>query len=176
MECTVVSVGDDRTLTVDAAGYAGVVPCGELAWGEPSATFVPGQRLSAVILQIDYEDLSLALSLRYAEGIPPADMPLRIGEAHRVRITDVRTAARKMPEQLTVESVEMPALRGVIFARDLAWEPGRTFGGGLPPGRRDRSGCHRPDAAQTDFQGEPARHGRRHAVARRHPPGARNST
>ena len=119
VECTVVSVGDDRTLTVDAAGYAGVVPCGELAWGEPSATFVPGQRLSAVILQIDYEDLSLALSLRYAEGIPPADMPLRIGEAHRVRITDVRTAARKMPEQLTVESVEMPALRGVIFAREI---------------------------------------------------------
>ena len=59
--------------------------------------------------------------------------------------------------------------------RDLRPRPGlgagRTFGGGLPPGRRDRSGCHRPDAAQTDFQGEPARHGRRHAVARRHPPG-----
>lgn len=134
VECTVVSVGDDRTLTVDAAGYAGVVPCGELAWGEPSATFVPGQRLSAVILQIDYEDLSLALSLRYAEGIPPADMPLRIGEAHRVRITDVRTAARKMPEQLTVESVEMPALRGVIFARDLAWERAGRSAAAYRPG------------------------------------------
>ena len=134
MSDTVVSVGDDRTLTVDAAGYAGVVPCGELAWGEPSATFVPGQRLSAVILQIDYEDLSLALSLRYAEGIPPADMPLRIGEAHRVRITDVRTAARKMPEQLTVESVEMPALRGVIFARDLAWERAGRSAAAYRPG------------------------------------------
>ena len=116
VECTVVSVGDDRTLTVDAAGYAGVVPCGELAWGEPSATFVPGQRLSAVILQIDYEDLSLALSLRYAEGIPPADMPLRIGEAHRVRITDVRTAARKMP------------------ARDLAWERAGRSAAAYRPG------------------------------------------
>lgn len=122
VECSVVSVGDDRTLTVEAAGYTGIVPRGELAWGEPSATFVPGQRLSAVILRIDYENLALTLSLRYAEGIPSANMPLRIGEAHRFRITDVRTAARKMPEQLAVESVEMPALRGVIFARDLAWE------------------------------------------------------
>lgn len=134
VECSVVSVGDDRTLTVEAAGYTGIVPRGELAWGEPSATFVPGQRLSAVILRIDYENLALTLSLRYAEGIPPANMPLRIGEAHRFRITDVRTAARKMPEQLAVESVEMPALRGVIFARDLAWERAGRSAAAYRPG------------------------------------------
>lgn len=103
-----------------------------------------GQRLSAVILQIDYENLSLALSLRYAEGIPPADMPLRIGEAHRVRITDVRTAARKMPEQLTVESVEMPALRGVIFARDLAWERAGRSRRPTARAKRSKRVGHRP--------------------------------
>ena len=134
VECTVVSVGDDRTLTVDATGYAGIVPCEELAWGEPSATFVPGQRLSATILRIDYENLTLILSLRYAEGVPPANMPLRIGEAHRFRIIDVRTAARKMTEQLTVESIEMPALRSVIFARDLAWERAGRSAAAYRPG------------------------------------------
>ena len=134
VECTVVSVGDDRTLTVDAAGYAGVVPCGELAWGEPSATFVPGQRLSAVILQIDYEDLSLALSLPLCRGHSSGGH----AAAHRRSAPrpDHRRADRgaEMPEQLTVESVEMPALRGVIFARDLAWERAGRSAAAYRPG------------------------------------------
>lgn len=43
------------------------------------------------------------------KAFPPANQPRCIGEAHLLPDTDVPTAARKMPEQLAVESVEMPA-------------------------------------------------------------------
>lgn len=59
---------------VDLGGAEGLIPLGELAWGRrnqtPEAWVQEGERVSVQVMDIDWEQERISLSLRYAQGDP----------------------------------------------------------------------------------------------------------
>ena len=98
------------------AGVDGLVPLRELAWGhkvEPGDLVAPGDRVSVMVRELDWEKNRISLSLRYAVGNPWEDAAAKYPVGGRF----VGTVVKLMPFGAFVELE--PGIEGLLHISKL---------------------------------------------------------